>query len=64
METVTIVSLNAKGLNTPEKQKMLLKDMRRLKADIVLLQETHFTGDKLPILKNRYYPHGLPLFVH
>lgn len=56
MDALTIVSLNAKVLNIPEKRRMLLHDMRRLRADIVLLQETHFRDDKLPILKNKYYP--------
>lgn len=56
MEVLNIVTLNAKGLNVPEKRRMLLNDMKRMKADIVLLQETHFRDDKLPILKNRHYP--------
>lgn len=30
--------------------------MKRLKADIVLLQETHFRENAFPILKNRYNP--------
>lgn len=30
--------------------------MQRLKADIILLQETHFRENTLPILKNKYYP--------
>lgn len=55
MDTLTIISLNAKGVNIPEKRR-ILHDMRRLRADIVLLQETHFSDEKLPILKNRYYP--------
>lgn len=56
MDELHIISLNAKGLNTPEKRRMLLHDMRRMKADIVLLQETHFRRNTLPVLKNRYYP--------
>lgn len=50
-----MISLNTKGLNIPEKRCMLLQDLRRLKADIALLQETHFRGDKLPILRNRTF---------
>lgn len=56
MDVLNIVSLNAKGLDTPDKRQMLLHDMRRMKADIVLLQETHFRENTLPILKNRYFP--------
>lgn len=56
MDALNIISLNAKGLNTPEKRRMLLHDMRRARADIVLLQETHFRENSLPLLKNRHYP--------
>lgn len=56
MDKIKIVSLNAKGLNIPEKRRMMLKDMRRLKEDVVLLQETHFRENTFPILKNRYFP--------
>lgn len=40
----------------PEKRRMLLYDMRCMKADIILLQETHFKENALPIFKNRFYP--------
>lgn len=56
MGVLNVVTLNAKGLNVPEKRRMLLNEMRHMKADIVLIQETHFREDKFPILKNRYYP--------
>lgn len=56
MDTLNVISLNAKGLNTPEKRRMLLQDMRRLKADVILLQETHFKNNTIPILKNKYFP--------
>lgn len=56
MDVLNIISLNAKGLNTPEKRRMLLHDRRRMRADIVLLQETHFRENSLPLLKNRYFP--------
>lgn len=51
-----MMSLNAKGLNTPEKRRMLLDDLKRSHADIAFIQETHFKNDKLPILRNRLYP--------
>lgn len=56
MDELHIVSLNVKGLNVPEKCRMLQNDMKRMKADIVLLQETHFRENAFPILKNRFYP--------
>lgn len=30
--------------------------MQRMNAEIILLQETHFRENTLPILKNRFYP--------
>lgn len=56
MDTLNIVSLNVKGLNTPEKRRMLLHDFHRMKADVVLLQETHFRDNSVPVLKNILYP--------
>lgn len=56
MDTVKILSLNAKGLNTPEKGRMLTNDRKRSQADVAFIQETHFRDNKLPILKNRFYP--------
>lgn len=56
MDALNIMTLNTKGLNISEKRRMLLHDMQRMKADITLLQETHFRGDTFPVLKNRYYP--------
>lgn len=56
MDILRVISLNAKGLNVPEKRQMFLQDMHRLKADIVLVQETHFRDDKLPILRNKFFP--------
>lgn len=51
-----IVSLNVRGLNTHEKRLQILLSMRKLRADIVLLQETHFkTGSTIKLL-NSYYP--------
>lgn len=35
---------------------MLLHDMQRMKADVVMLQETHFRESNLLLLKNRYFP--------
>lgn len=53
---VKLVSLNARGLNTPEKRSKLLLNISRSKADIVFVQETHFRSDAIPKLRNPYYP--------
>lgn len=56
MDTITILWLNAKGVNIPEKRRILLNDSKLLHIDAAFIQETHFRDDQLPILKNRYYP--------
>lgn len=56
MDSIKVVSLNAKGLNIPEKRRMLLTDLRNSRADVAFIQETHFKHDKFPLLKNRFFP--------
>lgn len=56
MEILKIISLNTKGLNTPEKRRILLHDLRRYGSDVVFIQETHFRQDKVPTLKSRVFP--------
>lgn len=56
MEAVTVFSLNTKGLNVPEKRRMLLNDLHRHKVKLAFIQETHFKGGSLPILKNKLFP--------
>ena len=56
MEEVKITSLNVKGLNVPEKRKMLLNDLRRSGTDVAYVQETHFKAGRLPLLQNRFFP--------
>lgn len=55
-KTLKIVSIKAQGLNVPKKKKeeksQLLSLMRKQKADIVLIQETHFWTDQTPKLTN------------
>lgn len=51
-----LVSLNVRGLNTPERRSQALLSTCKLRADIVLLQEIHFKTDSVPKLSNSYYP--------
>lgn len=51
-----MLSLNAKELNVPEKRRMLLQDLHCLKTNLTVVQETYFRDDKLPLLKNRFFP--------
>lgn len=53
---IKIISLNARGLNIPERLSQLLHVMHRNKADIIFIQETHFRTDAIPKLQNHYYP--------
>lgn len=41
LPSIKLVSLNARGLNIPEKRSQLLQSMHKNKADIIYLQETH-----------------------
>uniref|UniRef100_A0A803JEZ2 Reverse transcriptase domain-containing protein n=1 Tax=Xenopus tropicalis TaxID=8364 RepID=A0A803JEZ2_XENTR len=53
MTDIRIGSINAKGLNTPIKRYNLMRDMRRLKVQIMLIQETHFKKKQTPLLRFR-----------
>lgn len=54
--TTKLVSLNARGLNVPEKRTQVLLSMHKLKADIIYVQETHFKTDSIPKFSDLRYP--------
>lgn len=56
VDSIRVTSLNAKGLNTPEKRRILLHDLKKSHADVAFIQETHFKNDRLPLLQNRSFP--------
>lgn len=56
MEETRITSINAKGLNVPEKWKMLLNELKRSRTDVAFVQETHFKTGGLQFLHNRFFP--------
>lgn len=58
MGTISIMSINPKGLNIPEKRRILLQDLKRSRIDIAFVQETHFKENSLPFLRNRSFPIG------
>lgn len=60
MEVLNVTLLNAKGLNTPEKRRMLLHDLQCLKSDIAFIQETHFRDNKVLLLRSE----SLPMVYH
>lgn len=51
-----MISLNAKGLDVPEKRRMLLNDLKHLDADVAFVQETHFRVGRLSFLQNIFFP--------
>lgn len=53
---IVLTSINAKGLNIPEKRRILLGDLKRHRAQIAFVQETHFRSNNVPSLKNRDFP--------
>ncbi|XP_063806719.1 synaptotagmin-like protein 2 [Pseudophryne corroboree] len=54
---IKLTSINAKGLNTPEKRSHLLRTLRSDGVDVALIQETHFKiSARGPSLVNQKYP--------
>uniref|UniRef100_A0A8C5N056 exodeoxyribonuclease III n=1 Tax=Leptobrachium leishanense TaxID=445787 RepID=A0A8C5N056_9ANUR len=43
MADLKIISQNVKGLNSPTKRRLVLRDLRRSGCQVAFLQETHFT---------------------
>lgn len=54
---VTLLSVNAKGLNSPFKRAMFWKEAKSSSADILCAQETHFRSSALPRMHHRNFPH-------
>lgn len=54
-----IVSLNVNGMNSNIKRRLLLNELKSLKADIVFILETHFNR-----LGSFSFAHGLYPTVH
>lgn len=46
--TLKTFSHNVQGLNSPVKRRKILQQLHTLKADVVLLQETHFPASYQP----------------
>lgn len=54
--SLTILSWNAYGLNTPEKRSRVLKKLQRHKFKIAFIQETHFRINSIQKLSDAHYP--------
>lgn len=54
-KALKLVLIKVQGLNVPEKRSKLLLLMKKLKADMVFIQETHFWSNNIPKLTNQYF---------
>lgn len=59
-----VTTLNAKGLNVPEKRNMLLNDLKRTCTDVAFVQETHFKAGGLPFLQNIFFSLCISCFIY
>lgn len=55
MATVKVVSYNVRGMCSPNKRNRLWLELRRLGAQVLFLQETHFTDSSLPQLPTYFH---------
>lgn len=55
MSSVSLVSLNVNGLNNPIKRSKVILKMRKLKAQIIFMQETHLSQEEHEKLKKFGY---------
>lgn len=53
--SIKLFSINAKGLNIPEKTTTFLNGFHKQKANIICIQETHFKADKVPKLQDKTF---------
>lgn len=55
VSSLNIISYNVRGLNAPIKRANIINELKYLKADVVLLQETHFSqGSNTGIFSRDY----------
>lgn len=55
MATLHVSSYNVRGLCSPHKRSKLWWELKRLKSQVVFLQETHFTPQSLPRLPKHLF---------
>ncbi|CAH2327101.1 Hypothetical predicted protein [Pelobates cultripes] len=53
-----IITQNCRGLNIPERRTHLLRELKKKRVAVTMLQETHFQEGKSPKLQNRHYPNN------
>uniref|UniRef100_A0A8C5QMT7 exodeoxyribonuclease III n=1 Tax=Leptobrachium leishanense TaxID=445787 RepID=A0A8C5QMT7_9ANUR len=57
-EPLMLMSINASGLNIPEKRSGALRDFQKARASVVFIQESHFREGAAPRLTNSWFPIG------
>lgn len=55
MSTLKVISINIRGLCSPGKRNKLWWELKKLKAHMVFIQETHFTHHSLPRLTTHLF---------
>lgn len=55
MATLLVSTYNVRGLSSPHKRSKLWWELKRLKTQVVFLQETHFTSQSLPKLPTQIF---------
>lgn len=56
MDGLRVTALSVKGVNVPEKLRMLINDLKQSNTDVGFVQETHFKAGGFPLLQNRFFP--------
>ena len=56
MTTLNLLSVNARGLNTPHKRTTVLEFLRRENIDFAMIQESHLLLRDSGRLANKFYP--------
>lgn len=52
---VNLASFNCRGFNVPEKRSQILYHFHKMRSNILLLQEAHFSTGSIPALLDQYY---------
>ncbi|CAH2315091.1 Hypothetical predicted protein, partial [Pelobates cultripes] len=54
---IKLMSLNTKGLNSPNKRRLALQEAKKCGAQVAFFQETHFKWNSRPKFTSKWYPH-------
>lgn len=60
---IKIISLNVKGLGSLEKRLDIFGEIKKFKAEILFMQETHFQKEKYPPIPDKKYNIRISLWL-